>query len=198
MGLTGGIGAGKSTVARMLQARGAVVLEADEFARRAVEPGTRGHRRVVERFGEEVLDPEGRLDRERLARLVFQDPAARHDLEAIVHPEVGRMLREATDPYQGTDRVVVHVIPLLVEAGLAGAFDVVVTVEAAEDLRVARLVGGRGMREEDVRARARAQATEADRVRAAHLVIRNEGSLEDLEAEVDRVWRELVGRARPG
>lgn len=198
MGLTGGIGAGKSTVARMLEARGAVVLDADQLARRALEPGTPGHRRVVERFGEEILDPEGRVDRERLARLVFQDPVARRDLEAIVHPEVARMLREATEPYRATDRVVVHVVPLLVEAGLGRAFDVVVTVEAGEELRVARLVGGRGMREEDVWARARAQASEAERVRGAHLVIRNEGSLEELEAEVDRVWRTLLARARTG
>jgi dephospho-CoA kinase len=194
VGLTGGIGSGKSTVGRMLEARGAVVLDADELARRAVEPGTPGHRRVVERFGEGVLGPDGRVDRERLARLVFAHPGARRDLEAIVHPEVARMLQEATAPYRHTDQVVVHVVPLLVEAGLAGRYDAVVTVVAEEDLRVARLVRDRGMAEEDVRARLRAQASDEDRARAADLVVRNDGTLQDLEREVDRV----CGSSRSG
>jgi dephospho-CoA kinase len=196
VGLTGGIGSGKSTVARMLAERGAVVFDADYLARRAVEPGTPGHAAVIRRFGAEVLAPEGGIDREGLARLVFRDEQARSELENIVHPEVARLFQEAIDPFRETNRIVVYVVPLLVEAGLAPAFDVVVSVTAPEDLRIARVAASRRMDEEDVRARISAQAPDEERERAADHVIANDGDLDALERKVDGLWAELQRKAR--
>ena len=194
VGLTGGIGSGKTTVAELLRDRGAVTLDADEFARQALAPGSLGLAQVVDRFGSRVLAPDGSLDRDRLAGIVFADPAARRDLEAVVHPEVARRFAEAAELYRPTERTVVYVVPLLVERDLASAFDVVVVVSAPEDVRVARLALGRGMAEEDARARIRAQLPEEDRVAAADLVIDNGGSPEALAAEVDRLWQDLQRR----
>lgn len=196
VGLSGGIGAGKSTVARMLAERGAVVFDADEFARRAVEPGTPGHARVLAEFGPQAANPSGELDRDWLARRIFADPVARSRLEAIVHPEVARLFAEADEPYRGTDRVVVHAVPLLVENRLEQAFDVVVVVSAGEQARIARLAADRGMSERAVRERMAAQAPDTERERAGHFVIRNDGPLEDLGREVDSVWLELERRAQ--
>ncbi len=198
VGLTGGIGAGKSTVGRMLAARGAVVVDADELARQAVEPGTPGHARVVERFGERVLAPDGSIDRRALAGIVFADRAARRDLEAIVHPEVARMFAEEAARHRGTDRVVVYVAPLLVETGHADAFDVLVVVSAPEEQQVERLVRDRGMTPEEVRARIAAQLPGAEKVRRADVVVDNAGSLEELERRVDALWRDLRARAAGG
>jgi dephospho-CoA kinase len=195
VGLTGGIGAGKSTVARMLEARGAVVFDADVLAREAVEPGTPGHAAVIERFGADVLAPGGALDREALASIVFADPAARRDLEAIVHPEVRRRFAEGTEAYRDTDRVVVFSAPLLVETGMHTAFDVLVVVSATPDMQIDRLMRDRGMSEEAVRSRIDAQATPEARAEAADVVVDNEGSVEELEAQVDRVWADLSARA---
>jgi dephospho-CoA kinase len=195
VGLTGGIGAGKSTVARMLEARGAVVFDADVLAREAVEPGKPGHAAVIERFGADVLAPGGALDREALASIVFADPAARRDLEAIVHPEVRRRFAEGTEAYQDTDRVVVFSAPLLVETGMHTAFDVLVVVSATPDMQIDRLMRDRGMSEEAVRSRIDAQATPEARAEAADVVVDNEGSVEELEAQVDRVWADLSARA---
>ena len=195
VGLTGGIGAGKSTVARMFAERGAVVFDADDFARQAVEPGTPGHERVVAEFGPQVLSRSGAIDRRWLAEQVFSDPEPRRRLEAIVHPEVARLLSEALEPYRGTRRVVVYVVPLLVENRMEGAFDVVVAVTASEGARVARLAAERGMSDKDIKERMAAQASDEERQRAAHFVIRNDGSVEDLAREVDVVWRELQRRA---
>src|SRR5438067_3472126 len=134
VGLTGGIGAGKSTVARLLQERGAVVIDADDLARRAVEAGSPGYDQVVRTFGSDLVRPDGALDRARLARLVFSDEGARRRLEAITHPEVARLFAEETGRWRDSDRVVVYAVPLLVENGLEGTFDVVVTVEAPAEL----------------------------------------------------------------
>jgi len=194
VGLTGGIGSGKSTVARLLAERGALVFEADEFARRAIDPGTPGHRKVVERFGSEALESSGEIDREWLAQRAFSDAAARRDLEAIVHPEVGRKLAEALEPHRESDRVVVYSVPLLVEAGLGPMFDVVVTVSAGEDLRAARLAAERGMAEESVRARMAAQVSDTERERAADVVIRNDGTPAELARRVADLWSELEAR----
>lgn len=195
VGLTGGIGAGKSTVARMLEARGAVVFDADVLAREAVDPGTPGHAAVIERFGADVLAPGGALDREALASIVFADPAARRDLEAIVHPEVRRRFAEGTEAYRDTDRVVVFSAPLLVETGMDTAFDVLVVVSATPGMQIKRLMRDRGMSEEAVRSRIDAQATPEARAEAADVVVDNEGSVEELEAQVDRVWADLSARA---
>jgi dephospho-CoA kinase len=190
VGLTGGIGSGKSTVAAMLGRRGAVVLDADEFARRAVDPGTPGFREVVEAFGDDVLTAEGGLDRSKLAAVVFADPDRRARLEAIVHPEVGRLFREAIEPYRDTDRIVVYAVPLLVETHLESMFDVLVVVSAPEEVRVGRLVA-RGLTDDDARSRIRAQISEDERNAVADVVIPNDGSESDLEHRVDDLWREL-------
>jgi dephospho-CoA kinase len=195
VGLTGGIGSGKSTVGRMLAEKGAVVIDADELARRAVDPGTPGFRQVLEAFGREIVDPDGAIDRERLAALVFGDPEARRRLEEIVHPEVARMFAEAVEPHRGTDQVVVYVVPLLVENRLQGAFDVVVTVSAEADLRAERLLS-RQMQAEDARARMASQASDEEREQVADLVIRNDRSLSQLGERVEELWRRLA--ARPG
>lgn len=195
VGLTGGIGSGKSTVARMLERRGAVVFDADVLARQAVEQGTPAYRAIVERFGANILAPGGDLDREALASIVFADPAARRDLEAIVHPEVRRMFAEASEAYRGTDAVVVFSAPLLVETGMHTAFDVLIVVSTTERTQIERLMRDRGMSEEKIRARIAAQAPLEEKAAVADILIDNEGTLEELEAQVDRVWEDLRARA---
>ena len=194
VGLTGGIGSGKSTVSRMLRQRGAVVLDADAFARAAVVAGSPGLRSVVARFGREILTPDGELDRPKLASIVFSDPAALADLEAIVHPEVRRMIAEGIQENLDEDRVVVLVNPLLIEMGTHRDCDVVVVVSASPETQVARSVA-RGMTEDDVRARIAAQLPLDERARTADVLIDNEGTLADLEREVDVLWRQLSQRA---
>lgn len=195
VGLTGGIGSGKSTVARMLQERGAVVFDADVLARAAVEPGSPGHLAVVERFGADVLAPGGDLDREALASIVFADPAARRDLEAIVHPEVRRMFAEGTDEYLETDRVVVFSAPLLLETGMHTAFEVLIVVSTTVETQVDRLMRDRGMSEEAIRSRIAAQAPLEDKAAVADVLIDNEGTVQELEGQVDRAWGDLEARA---
>lgn len=194
VGLTGGIGSGKSTVARMLAARGAVVLDSDVLAREAVEPGTSGFDAVVARFGVGVLGSDGSLDREALASIVFADDVARADLEAIVHPEVRRAIAETVAAHAGTDDVVVVDSPLLIETGAHEGFPVVVVVTASVDARVARLVG-RGMSEEDVRDRMAAQMPLEEKVAHADVVLDNEDTVAGLEERVDRLWSDLRSRA---
>jgi len=189
--LTGGIGSGKSTVAEMLERLGAVVVDADELARRAVEPGSPGLVKVVDRFGAGVLRPDGSLDREAMAAIAFGDDEARRALESIVHPEVARLFAEVVDHHRATDDVVVYAVPLLVEAGLAPAFEVIMTVSASEHTRIDRLVRDRGMTSEAVRDRMAAQATDAEREAVAQVVLRNEGSIEELRDEVEALWDRL-------
>jgi dephospho-CoA kinase len=199
VGLTGGIGSGKSTVAAMLAERGAVVLDADVLARQAIAPGTSGHGRVVERFGSGVVGPEGSIDRAALADIVFSDREAREDLEEIVHPEVFRLMAAGAEEHRGTDAVVVFDAPLIIEAGQAGLFDVVVLVTAPAEERIARLVEARaGMSADLARQRIAAQLPDEEKVRHADLVIHNDGSLERLRAQVDTVWEHLAGRAGVG
>jgi dephospho-CoA kinase len=188
VGLTGGIGSGKSTVAGMLESRGAVVIDADDLARRAIQPGTPGYDRVIGEFGSEAATSSGDVNREWLAERVFADPGARARLESIVHPEVARLFAEETEPYRLTDRIVVYAVPLLAENRLEGAFDVVVVVSADAEVRVARLAA-RGVT--DAGARMDAQASDRERERLAHFVLRNDGSVEELERQVDRLWAEL-------
>ena len=194
VGLTGGIGSGKSTVARLLEERGAVILDADVFARDAVGAGTAGFAAVVRRFGDEIVAPDGELDRSRLASIVFADPAALADLEAIVHPEVRRMIADGIQDHLDGDRIVVLVNPLLIEMGTHRDCDVVVVVSASPDTQVARSVA-RGMDEADVRARIAAQLPIDDRARMADVLLDNEGTLEELAAEVEVLWRDLAARA---
>ena len=194
VGLTGGIGSGKSTVARMLAARGAVVRDADVLAREAVEPGTSGFDAVVARFGDDVLGSDGSLDRHALASIVFADDVARVDLEAIVHPAVRRSIAEAVAAHAHTDDVVVVDSPLLIETGAHEGFPVVVVVTASPDARVARLVE-RGMDEADVRARMAAQLPLGEKVTVADVVVDNDGTEAELEERVDRLWSDLRARA---
>lgn len=194
VGLTGGIGSGKSTVAHLLEEHGAVVFDADVIAREVVEPGTSGHQAVVERFGANVLAPGGELDRDALASIVFADPAARRDLEAIVHPEVRRLFAEGSEAYRDTDRVVVFSAPLLVETGMHTAFDVLIVLSTRVETQVERLMRGRGMSEDAVLARIAAQAPMEAKAEVADVLLPNEGDLDELRERVDHVWDELVAR----
>jgi dephospho-CoA kinase len=189
VGLSGGIGSGKSTVARALARRGAIVIDADAIAREVVEPGQPGLAAVVERFGPEVLDADGRLDRPKLAALVFDDATARADLNAIVHPRVAveTARRMAAAP---SDAIVVIDVPLLVEAARSG-YDVVVIVEAPEAVRLERLIT-RGMSPDDARRRMAAQASDADRRKVADVILDNAGSEDDLERQIDALWAQLT------
>ncbi|MBG0829614.1 dephospho-CoA kinase [Planomonospora sp. ID67723] len=194
VGLTGGIGSGKSEVSRRLSALGATVIDADKIAREVVEPGTEGLARVAAVFGDEVLHDDGTLDREKLGSIVFADSEKLAALNAIVHPLVGARVAELQS--QADDHaVVVYDVPLLAENNLAPMYDVVVVVDAADEIRLARLVGVRGMTEQDARARIAAQASREERLAIADVVISNEGSLEDLEARVAEVWAGLSARA---
>jgi dephospho-CoA kinase len=190
IGLTGGIGSGNSTVSALLAARGAVVIDADRIAREVLEPGTPGLAAVVEAFGAQVLRDDGALDRPALAGVVFADPAARKRLDGIVHPLVrARAVELAAEAPEGA--VVVHDVPLLVETGQAGSYDVVLVVRADPEVRVRRLVQ-RGLTEEDARARIAAQATDEQRRAVADVVLDNDGTEEELAAQVDRFWNERV------
>jgi dephospho-CoA kinase len=194
IGLTGGIGSGKSTVSALLAARGALLVDADRIAREVVAPGTPGLAAVVEAFGAEVLADDGTLDRPALAAVVFADQAARRRLDAIIHPLVRARtveLVEAAPP----DAVLVNDVPLLVETGQAGSYDLVLVVEADVETRVARLVG-RGLTEEDARARIAAQASDEERRAVADVVLDNGGTPEELAAQVDRFWAEHVASRR--
>jgi dephospho-CoA kinase len=196
LGLTGGIGSGKSTVARLLAARGAAVVDADLLARDVVAPGTPGLAEVVARFGSGVVAGDGSLDRAALAGLVFADGQALADLNAIVHPAVRAAIAdrlERLDEGDGGEGVVVLEIPLLVESGRLYGAAAVVVVDCPEDVAVRRLVEGRGMDEDDARRRMAAQVSRADRLAAADLVIDNSGSPKALVTEVDRAWDWITG-----
>ncbi|MGA5272812.1 dephospho-CoA kinase [Streptomyces cellulosae] len=195
VGLTGGIGAGKSEVSRLLVERGAVLIDADRIAREVVEPGTPGLAAVVETFGEDILAEDGSLDRPRLGALVFNDPEKLATLNSIVHPLVGARSRELEEAAP-EDAVVVHDVPLLTENDLAPLYDVVIVVDASPETQLDRLVRLRGMSEEDARARMAAQATREQRRAIADIVIDNDVPLDELERRVKEVWADLVRRAR--
>jgi dephospho-CoA kinase len=197
VGLTGGIGSGKSEVSRRLAALGAVVIDADQVAREVVEPGTAGFDRVVEEFGRDVVRADGTLDREAIGRIVFADPDRLAALNAIVHPLVGDRIaaRMAQVERDRPDAVVVYDVPLLVENDLAGRYDVVVVVAAAPQTQLRRLVEQRGMSEADARARIAAQASLEAKLAVADIVVDNDGTLAALDARVKQVWADLVARA---
>lgn len=199
VGLTGGIGSGKSTVAERFRELGAAVVDADRIAREIVEPGEPALDGLVERFGEDILRPDGTLDRQGLAAIVFSDDEARADLNAITHPRIGERLLERVaqleeDPPD--DGVVVLDVPLLTESTeMAQDLQALVVVEAPEDTRVERVVANRDTTEADVRARIAAQQTDEERRRRATYVIDNRGSLEELYEQVDQVYEELAAAA---
>lgn len=197
VGLTGGIGAGKSEVSRMLAGYGAVLIDADRIAREVVEPGTPGLDAVVGEFGTGILTPEGTLDRPKLGSVVFSDGERLAALNAIVHPLVGARSAEL-ERAAGPDSVVVHDVPLLTENGLAPLYDLVIVVDAAPETQLDRLVRLRGMTEQEARARMAAQATREQRRAVADLVIDNDGPIEALEPQVREVWAELERRVAAG
>lgn len=193
VGLTGGIGAGKSEVSRLLVSYGAVLVDADRIAREVVEPGTPGLAAVVAEFGADVLGPDGALDRPKLGAIVFADPDRLAALNAIVHPLV-RDRSAQLEAAAGPGDVVVHDVPLLAENGLAPLFDLVVVVDASAGTRLERLTRLRGMAEDEARSRMAAQADRDQRLAVADLVIDNDGPLEALEPQVKRVWERLQDR----
>ncbi|MGW7515615.1 dephospho-CoA kinase [Streptomyces sp. NPDC054796] len=190
VGLTGGIGAGKSEVSRLFASYGAVIVDADRIAREVVEPGTPGLAEVVAEFGTDVLAPDGSLDRPKLGSIVFGDTERLAALNAIVHPLVGARSAEL-ERAAGEEAVVVHDVPLLAENGLAPLYDRVVVVDASPETQLDRLVRLRGMEESEARARMAAQATREERLAVADIVIDNDGALENLEPQVRKVWEGL-------
>lgn len=197
VGLTGGIGAGKSAVSRLLAAHGAVIIDADLLAREVVAAGSEGLAAVVAEFGPQVLLPDGTLDRPALGALVFDDPERLAALNAIVHPLVRqRTVQRTAQAGDAGAKVLVHDVPLLVENGLAGAYDVVVVVDVPHELQLERLVNQRGMELADARSRMNRQASREQRLAVADEVIDNTGSLDDLALFVEALWVRLLGRAQ--
>lgn len=192
--LTGGIAAGKSTVAARLAEHGAIVIDADQLAREAVAVGSPGLAAVVDRFGPAVLTDDGALDRAALGSIIFGDDAERGALNAIVHPEVRRLYRARvariaeTDP----DAIVVYDVPLLVEARSADEFALVVVVHAPAEVRIERLVALRGLDRASARARVQAQASDAERLAVADIVIDTSGTIESTIEQVDALWQRLL------
>jgi dephospho-CoA kinase len=195
VGLTGGIGAGKSEVSQRLAAQGAIIIDADAIAREVVAPGTPGLEQVTAAFGPYILRADGTLDRERLGEIVFADPAKLAQLNGIVHPLVGKRMSEL-ETTADADAIVVHDVPLIAENGLAPAYDVVVVVDTPPALQLDRLVKLRGVSEEQAQARMAAQATREQRLAIADFVIDNSGTLGELDRQVGNLWAELRRRLR--
>jgi dephospho-CoA kinase len=197
VGVTGAMGSGKSTVVGLLRQRGAVAIDADAIARRAIDRGSAPFQAVVDRFGPGVLDGEGDIDRTQLAAIVFAEPDARRDLEQIVHPIVEAEIRARLTDLASTDSVVVLDLPLLVETGGRARYglDGVLVVDAPTDLALDRVVQSRRITVEDARARIAAQADSGSRARAADFIIMNHGTLDELSAMVDGAWT-WIGRLR--
>ena len=195
VGLTGGIGSGKSEVSARLAAQGAVVIDADAIAREVVAPGTDGLAAVVAAFGSGVLLPDGSLNRPGLAEIVFADAGRLAELNSITHPRVGARMRELAEA-AGPDAIVVHDVPLIAENGLAADYDLVVVVDVPRRTQLDRLVRLRGMSREQAAARIAAQATREQRLAIASIVIDNSGSLAELDRQVGELWTELRRRAQ--
>lgn len=199
VGLTGGIGSGKSTVSARLGELGAVILDADQAARVVVEPGTPGLAAIVETFGPGVLSPDGSLDRPALAAIVFADKDDLAKLNAITHPLIHARIdaeERAAIAAGGPDVVLVHDVALLAEWGRAKEFDLVIVVDVPVEIQLARLTAQRGMSEDQARARIAAQASREQRLAVADIVIDNSGSREDLDRRVTAVWADLQARAK--
>ncbi|MFB6722513.1 dephospho-CoA kinase [Kribbella sp. NPDC056345] len=197
VGLTGGIGSGKSAVSSRLAARGAIVIDSDVLAREVVAKGTDGLAEVVAAFGPEVLTAEGEMDRPAVGRIVFGDAEARRRLEAIIHPRVRARAAEI-EAAAPDDAIVVHDIPLLVETGQAGGFDVVLVVDVPAAVQLERLTQQRKMAEAEAEQRIASQATREQRLAVADLVVENDGTLAELDTRVNEVWTTLRQRAGHG
>ena len=190
VGLTGGIGSGKSTVARLLAEQGALVIDADQLAREVVEPGEPALTEIIERFGPQVVASDGSLDRGALAAIVFADTAALSDLNAITHPRIAQRTAELIEA-AADDAVVVYDVPLLVENNATDGWDAVIVVEADHQVRVHRLIE-RGLSPEDIEARMSRQASDEERRAVADVLIVNSGDLDDLRDQVTRSWNSLT------
>ena len=196
VGLTGNIASGKSTVAHLLAARGATIIDADVLARQAVEEGTPAYREIVERWGRSVLGPDGHLDRGALRRLVFQDQTELEALNSIVHPEVARLREQLmAEARARRDRIVVCDVPLLFEANMVDEFDCIVLVDAPRPTRLDRLVRTRGLHETEAMDMIAAQMPAELKRARADFVIDNTGSLADLETHVEETWESLSAEA---
>jgi dephospho-CoA kinase len=195
-GLTGGIGSGKSTVAKLLAERGAVILDADVMSREVVEPGTEGLAKIVARFGPQCILPDGTLDRTGLATIVFNEPEALKDINAIVHPAVGRLMAERLAEQAETDNVVVLDIPLLFESGGSSRYPLagILVVDTPTDIAVERVVASRPISRADAESRVRVQVSREERLRQADFAILNIGTLEELAAMVDEAWKWMLAR----
>jgi dephospho-CoA kinase len=192
VGLTGGIGAGKSTVADLFSKRGAVVIRSDELARQVVEPETPGFRQVISRFGNEIVNDKGSIDRAKLAQVVFNDDVALKDLENIVHP----LVRERTNKLmseQTSETIIVNEIPLLLEKKMESLFEFLVIVISSEKNRLERL-SQKGVSEDQAKARMAKQVNDQERKAAADFLIVNDGNLDQLEADVEKIWQTLQER----
>jgi dephospho-CoA kinase len=195
VGLTGGIGSGKSTFAGLLAERGAEIIDADQLGRAALDPGKPTWHSVVDQFGDEILVAAGLdIDRKRLAAVVFGDKQKLAALNAIVHPAITKGIADALEMLRGTDEIVVLDAALIVELGLHEALDSLIVVTASETRRRSRLETARGMTPDEITARIGAQASEEELLQRADIVVRNEGDMKALEAEADRVWAELQER----
>ncbi|GGE17556.1 dephospho-CoA kinase [Marinithermofilum abyssi] len=193
-GLTGGIATGKSTVSRMLQERGAAIVDADVIARQVVEPGTEGLRRIKERFGQEVLQPDGTLDRKALGAIVFRDPAARRELNRLLHPLIIDQMQEETRQAQRSNpaRPVILDTPLLIEEKLTSLVEKVIVVYIPEALQLQRLMAREGMDEKEARRLIQSQIPIEEKKQFADVLIDNSGTLADTERQVDQLWETLV------
>lgn len=189
VGLTGGIGSGKSAVASLLAEMGALVIDSDQLAREVVSPGSEGLHQIVDRFGSTIIK-DGGLDRAALAAIVFKDDAARRDLEAITHPLIRKRFEQIVSQAP-SDAIVVNEVPLLVERKMQGEFDVVITVVARDEIRRARLLA-RGMGSEEIEQRVKAQASDDERTAVSDVTIINDGQLADLRASVTTLWFERL------
>lgn len=193
VGLTGGIGAGKSTVADLFSQKGAVVIRSDELARQVIEPQTPGFQQVIDRFGKEFVNSEGYIDRAKLAQIVFQDDAALKDLENIVHPLVRSRTNQIIDQHT-SETIIVNEIPLLLEKKMESLFDFLVIVISSEKNRLERLAQ-RGLTTEQATARMSKQVSDDERKAAADFLIVNDGNLDQLEADVEKIWQTLQERS---
>lgn len=194
VGLTGGIGSGKSAVSARLATLGATIIDADALAREVVAPGTEGLAEIVATFGDGVLAADGTLDRPGLGRLVFGDEEKLKQLNAITHPRVGRLMMDAVKAAEERgDAAIVYDVPLLVESKLQDGYGVVIVVECPREIRLERLER-RGLPRAEAEARMAAQATDEERRAVATIVLDNSGTLDELHAQVDRVWPELLAR----
>ncbi len=193
VGLTGGIGAGKSTVADLFSQKGAVVIRSDELARQVIEPQTPGFQQVIDRFGKDFVNSEGYIDRAKLAQTVFQDDAALKDLENIVHPLVRSKTNQIIDQHT-SETIIVNEIPLLLEKKMESLFDFLVIVISSEKNRLERLAQ-RGLTTEQATARMSKQVSDDERKAAADFLIVNDGNLDQLEADVEKIWQTLQERS---